>query len=174
MTMMMSKDRRRAGSAAAIAAAGLAAIALALGAAGCAIFGGGSKGGDEFKLTLTSTSKLNACGNDAGNALAVRVYQLSGDAKISISSLGSLWGDEDDELKGELLKSDEFLLEPGSKDEVKVLRLPDAQVIAVVGNFCKGDGDCWRWYQPLSKIGDSAKLTFDESCIVEARQGKKK
>jgi type VI secretion system VasD/TssJ family lipoprotein len=152
------------------------ALACAAAVGGCALFGGGSgaKGGDEFKLTLTATQKLNSCGNESGNALAVRVYQLSGDAKISSASLGSLWGNEKDELGSELLDEVEVFLEPGGKTEPKIIRAPGALVLAVAGNYCKADGECWIWYGPFEKIGSHVKLTFDDVCIKEAREGKKK
>lgn len=161
----------------AVRASSIAAIVIAAAAAGgCALFGGGggAKGGDEFKLTLSATQKLNSCGNESGNALAVRVYQLSGDAKISSASLGQLWGNEKDELGSELLEEVEVFLEPGGKTEPKIIRAPGALVLALVGNYCKADGECWKWFGPFDKIGSHVELTFDDLCIQEAREGQKK
>lgn len=153
----------------------LAAIVAAVGLiGGCGIFGGGgdkpepAAGPESITLTLVGAELLNSCDEGVGNALAVRVYQLSGDARISMSALGTLWGSEDAELGKELVDKSELILEPGASVPVKVRPVPGAQFLAVVGNYCKSDGDCWRWVRPLEGVRSKTKLSFGESCIEAA------
>lgn len=151
-------------------AAWLAAAALAAG--GCAVFGGGggAKGGDDVGIEFIGAPMLNSCGKEKGNGLAIRVYQLAGDSRIAISALGSLWGNEEKELGKDLIEQSEFFLEPGGKVKAEIVRAPGSQIIAVVGNYCKTEGECWKWY---GRYGRVDKLTFEEFCIKESREGKK-
>lgn len=162
----------RAGLAWAAALGGAFAVAGLIG--GCGIFGGGGDkpeqpiGPETITLTLEGAELLNSCDEGVGNALAVRVYQLSGDARISMSALGSLWGSEDAELGKDLVDKSELILEPGAKVPVKVHPTAGAQFLAVVGNYCKSEGDCWRWVRPLDEVRSKTTLSFGESCIQAA------
>ncbi len=150
-----------------------AAVLVAVWVGGCAIFGGGKDqpepaGPQGITFTLTGADLLNSCGEGVGNALAVRVYQLSGDARISMSTLGSLWKDENSELGKELVDKSELILEPGDQVPVSIELKPGTQVIAVVGNYCKSQGDCWRWTRPVAEVPAKVSLVFDEYCIEQA------
>ncbi len=152
---------------------GTAAVALAFAASGCAIFGGGGDKAppapEPVVLTLAGVDNLNSCGEGVGNALGVRIYQLTGDGRISISTLASLWSNDTAELGDELVDKTELILEPGDKTPVTLNIKPTANVVAVVGNYCKSDGDCWRWFTPASEMKGKSQLTFGEYCIEEAK-----
>jgi type VI secretion system protein VasD len=150
--------------------------ALTLGTAGCGIFGGGKPAPapadvtiSDHKLILTATPQLNNCGKGAPNALAVRVYQLSGDVAIRGASLSQLWDRESDELGDELLDQKEYVLDPGKKTTETVEQKTKAQFLAVAGSFCETDGSCWLWVVPFSQLKDGQVLTFAETCILEAK-----
>jgi len=152
--------------------------ALAIGAAGliggCAIFGGGGDkpaappGPKTVTLTFDGAELLNSCDEGVGNALTVRIYQLSGDARISMSALGTLWGNETTELGKELVDKTELILEPGAETPFEISPKTGAQYLAVVGNFCKSDGNCWRWVRPLAEVPSKVTLTCGEHCITSA------
>ncbi len=141
---------------------------------GCAIFGGGGDkpeappGPKTVTLNLAAVDLLNSCDEGVGNALTLRVYQLSGDARISMSALGTLWGNENAELGKELVDKSELILEPGAKVPFEVHPTSGAQYLAVVGNFCKSEGNCWRWIRPLAEIPSKVTLNCSEHCIESA------
>jgi type VI secretion system VasD/TssJ family lipoprotein len=159
----------------------LAAFAAAL-SAGCGIFGGGSKQAppavstqapdvveEEYKVVLQATAKLNNCGSGAPNALAVRVYQLAGDAAIRGASLAQLWDREAGELGDELLEQHEFVLDPGKKIPITVQKRSQAKFFAAAGSFCETEGACWIYLVPFTRLKNGQVLTFAETCIVEAK-----
>lgn len=143
---------------------------------GCGIFRGGGGGQPEVKkpdkhplvLKFMATDRLNSCGDETGNALAVRVYQLTSDETISGASLSRLWDHEAGELKDDLLDQVERILDPGKSETVPVSLKPGVQSIAVAGNFCKSEGDCWRWIHTLKGLEGQVELTFDEFCIRQS------
>ncbi len=152
-------------------------VPLAL-SAGCGIFGhGGKKGvegdGKEMRLTFTGIERLNSCGEDAGNALSIRILQLTSDGALTGLALTQLWDHEKDELGDELIEQQEVVLDPGTEVTVPIERRPNARFLAVAASFCKPEGNCWRWIRSTQNLKDSVKLTFDESCIREARAAKR-
>jgi type VI secretion system VasD/TssJ family lipoprotein len=141
---------------------------------GCGIFGRGApKGvasdGKELHLTLTGIERLNSCGEAAGNALSVRVLQLTSDGALTGLALTQLWDHERDELGDELIDQQEVVLDPGAEVKITIDRRPNARFLAVAASFCRPEGNCWRWIRPAEELKDSVKLTFDEYCIQEAR-----
>jgi type VI secretion system VasD/TssJ family lipoprotein len=157
-------------------AAGLALlVGLVAGGGGCGIFGGGKAspaaagggGGKEITLILAADAKLNTCGDGPANALGVRIYQLGGDRGISGSPQAALWENDAKELGQELLDKQEFFLDPGTKQTVKLRLNGQAHFVAVVGNFCKSKGDCWRWLHPTEGLASETVLRFGETCTEE-------
>jgi len=146
--------------------------------AGCGLFGRGGKtapegDGKEVHFIFTGIERLNSCGEEAGNALSVRILQLKSDGALTGVSLTQLWDHEADELGDELIDQQEVVLDPGTKTTVSVLRKANTRYMAVAANFCKPDGSCWRWIRPTGELKDSVKLTFDEFCIQEARAARR-
>ncbi len=132
---------------------------------GCSLFGlGGPK---TTHLILTGDAKLNNCGGQLGNALAIRVYQLSGDAAIRDLPLLEVWQHDRERLGDQLLEYHEIFIDPGSRDTLSLKALPACAFLAVVGNFCNAEGDCWRWMRPVDDLPKEVWLTFGEACIVE-------
>ncbi len=148
---------------------------LALAAAGCGIFGGGKQaaadggGGREISLVLSAGAKLNTCGDGPANALGVRVYQLGGDRGISGAPQAALWENDEKELGQELLDKQELFLDPGSKQPVTLHLKPKTRAVAVVGNFCRSQGTCWKWVQPVEGMRSEIVLRFGETCVEAAR-----
>jgi type VI secretion system VasD/TssJ family lipoprotein len=148
---------------------------LALAIAGCGIFGGGkpaaagANSGREITLVLSAEVKLNTCGDGPANALGVRVYQLGGDRGISGAPQAALWESDEKELGQELLDKQEFFLDPGSTQPVKLRLKPEARAVAVIGNFCRSTGTCWKWVQPVEGMRSEIALRFGETCVEAAR-----
>jgi type VI secretion system VasD/TssJ family lipoprotein len=147
---------------------------LALATAGCGIFGGGKPaaagggGGREITLVLSAEAKLNTCGDGPANALGVRVYQLGGDRGISGAPQAALWENDEKELGQELLDKQELFLDPGSKQSVTLHLKPEARAVAVIGNFCRSEGTCWKWVQPAEGVNSEIALRFGETCVEAA------
>lgn len=127
-------------------------------------------GEEETKIVLKAADRLNTCGGEQSNILVVRLYQLKSDGALIGVSLSQLWDHEADELKGDLLEQAEFVMEPGQEQEITISSKSGASYLAVVADFCRADGECWRWIRPWKKVGSDKVLTFGENCIVEAKK----
>ncbi len=127
-------------------------------------------GEEETKIVLKAADRLNTCGGEQSNILVVRLYQLKSDGALIGVSLSQLWDHEADELKGDLLEQAEFVMEPGQEQEITISSKSGASYLAVVADFCRADGECWRWIRPWKKVGSDKILTFGENCIVEAKR----
>jgi type VI secretion system protein VasD len=156
-------------------------LALMLGASGCGIFGGKSAAktgeltttnapsGEKKELVLRGGDDLNNCGEGPANALGVRIYQLSGETAIAGAPQAALWENDEAELGKELLDKHEMFLDPGSTQQVVLDLSLQARFIAVVGNFCQTEGDCWRWVQPVDKLQGKTTLKFARTCVSSVR-----
>jgi type VI secretion system VasD/TssJ family lipoprotein len=130
----------------------------------CSLLGIGSKdGGKNYTLFFEASPKLNSCGGEFGNALVVRLYELSSDLGISIVSLGQLWDNEQAELGDELLVQQEIVLEPRLVREMRIHS--SAEYLAVAGNFCQTHEKCWLWVRSRKNLKDKITLRFGETCI---------
>ena len=152
----------------------LSLVCLALATAGCGIFTGGKPaaagggGGKAITLVLSAEAKLNTCGDGPANALGVRIYQLGGDRGISGAPQAALWENDEKELGQELLDKQELFLDPGSKQPVTLHLKPGVRAVAVIGNFCKSKGTCWKWVQPVEGMHSEIALRFGETCVEAA------
>lgn len=157
----------------------LTGLVTAAATSGCGIFGGGKSAppgttgtastGEERKIRFIAAAELNTCGEGPANALGVRVYQLLGDAAISGAPQAALWENDETELGDELIDRQEFFLDPKQTLEIKLSLKVDARYVAVVGNFCQTEGECWRWIQPVDRLGNDTALEFGETCVAPAR-----
>ena len=137
-----------------------------LGATSCSLFGRG--GPKDVLLILSGTEELNACGGQLGNALSLRIYQLTNDTAIRNLPLQDLWTQDESALGTDKLGSRwDLFLDPGVRDTLKVKLQAGAGYLAVVGNFCDTEGDCWRWIQPTISLGSVVLLEFGKACVEE-------
>lgn len=154
-----------------------AAVAVFLGVSlgGCFGCGGGAPapavdvveegGGKQRSMEFKASDKLNTCGGEVGRALVVKVYQLRSDARISIMSLSQFWDNEQAELAEDFISAKEVVLDPSGTETFELITEPDIKFLAVVGNYCETQGDCWRWIIPADRLQDHTSLTFNEFCI---------
>ena len=126
-------------------------------------------GKPEVTLKLTALPKANSCGKDAGNSMAFRVLQVTDASGLTGMSLTQLWDREDKVLGAAFVKKDEGFIDPGKAGEFKFERDPKAKAVVFVGSFCRPQGSCWYYSQPLSK-GSSLKLTIDEYCVTASKK----
>ncbi len=123
--------------------------------------------GDKVSFRFVCDEKLNSCGDDIGRALVVRIYELTSDSKISIMGLAQFWDNEEAELGEEFLKSTEVILDPGGSQDPEFETHRDTKVIAVIGNFCETQGECWRWVRPMDALDGRITLTAGEYCLQD-------
>lgn len=164
---------------------GMAWLATLLGFSSCSILGLG--GGDppppppasdnagvqvvekkleeDTKISIQASALLNSCGSESGNILRLRVYQLKSQTVFLSASLEQLWGNEEQELGEDMLGHFDFELAPGESQELKVESVPGALYLAVAGNFCKTEGDCWRWIRPWRGVKGKINLRAGETCV---------
>jgi type VI secretion system VasD/TssJ family lipoprotein len=156
-------------------------MTLMIGAPGCGIFGGKSAAktgeltttnapsGEKKEFVLRGGDDLNNCGEGPANALGIRVYQLSGETAITSVPQAALWENDEAELGKELLDKHEMFLDPGATQQVVIDLSLQARFVAVVGNFCQTEGECWRWVQPVGKIEGKTTLKFARTCVSGVR-----
>jgi type VI secretion system VasD/TssJ family lipoprotein len=145
-----------------LASAVLLAVLLA-GAAGCAkvpLIGGKAA----VSVTLSATNKCNNCGKTTPQPLEFAVLQVTDPAAITGTTLGQIWGKEKSLFGDALLTRDAGFIDPNSKQAFSYGRNPKAKAMIVMGNFCKPDGACWYFIQPLSK-GSRINLRAEASCL---------
>jgi type VI secretion system VasD/TssJ family lipoprotein len=154
---------------------GLMAFAVLTLSSGCGLFGRGGvnppadSGGKKMHLVFTGIARLNSCGEEAGNALSVRILQLTSDGALTGLGLTQVWDHEKEELGDELIELQEVVLDPDAVVTVPVERMSNARFLAVTASFCKPEGTCWRWIRRTEELTDTVRLTFDEACVQEAR-----
>jgi predicted component of type VI protein secretion system len=127
-----------------------------LGLSGCGIFGGKKAvppGGSvkDLIFVLSAGDTLNNCGKGPSNALGVRVYQLSADTRMAGLPQSTLWEDDATGLGEELLAKQEWR----------------TRWVAVVGNFCKSEGECWKWLGAADQLKSKTVFHFGAVCIKE-------
>ncbi len=141
-------------------------LAVIFGTQSCSLFGHGG-GPRTVKLILTGSAELNACGGQLGNALSLRIYQLAGETAIIDARLAQLWERDNSLLEKELIARTDRFLDPGATDTLAVTFQPNTTHLAVVGNFCNAEGDCWRWIKSIDSLPAEIRLVFSEACIAE-------
>ncbi|MFH1144468.1 MAG: type VI secretion system lipoprotein TssJ, partial [Candidatus Eisenbacteria bacterium] len=78
-----------------------------------------------------------------------------------------LWEADEEELAKDLVYRRELFLNPGTEESCELPANAEARHLMVAGNFCKAEGDCWRWIAPLPEKGKNLKLRFGPTCILE-------
>ncbi|NNF06744.1 MAG: type VI secretion system lipoprotein TssJ [Candidatus Eisenbacteria bacterium] len=129
--------------------------------------GGGGPKVEQYTFRFTGAENLNNCSSDFANTLVVRVYQLKSDEQITIADLADLW-QSDEELGADFVRKDEVVVVPNEQQELEVLAGGDVKFLAVVGNFCETDGDCWRWISPMEGLDSTIKISCGATCLSQS------
>lgn len=91
-------------------------------------------------LVVEGTADLNA-----GQAVTVVLYQLSGDVSFRQMPLEQFWREDAEDLGGEVLEREpELLLFPGEVHAVRVSLHEDARFLGVAANLRDPRTDGWR------------------------------
>jgi len=141
----------------------LAIVVATLG--GCSALKPGNKA---LQISITATRDCNSCGKPGGYPLTYRVLQVTDASVVTGMSLSQLWGKEEALLGPALLDKKESFIDPGATKVLPVERKPGATAFIIVGNFCKADGSCWYYPQPLAKSA-KVKLTAGASCLTVSK-----
>ena len=132
---------------------------------GCSLFGRGSS---RVRLVLNGAERLNACGGVVGNALGIRIYQLKDRAAIEKATLLTLWQDDQSVLGDDFVSREgDLMLAPGAREIRDIEIRPEANYLAVVGNFCQVEGSHWCWFLSVRSLGSQVTLSFGESQIED-------
>lgn len=123
---------------------------------------GGKK---SVQLSIEATPQCNTCGKSSAQPLEFAVLQVTDPAAITGTSLVQIWGKEKSLFGDALLTRDAGSIVPNSKQPFAFQRNPKARAVIVIGNFCKPDGACWYYTQPLSK-GSRLSLKAEASCLA--------
>ena len=144
----------------AFAASVAALLALSSGCAKVPLIGGKPA----VQLSMEASAQCNNCGKATAQPLEFAVLQVTDPAAITGTSLVQIWGKEKSLFGEALLTRDAGFVDPNAKQAFSYAKNPKAKAVVVVGNFCKPDGACWYYVQPLSK-GSRIKLRADASCL---------
>lgn len=133
--------------------------ALALGLAGCSLFG--ERAPAPLRLRVSASARLNP--DDRGESLptAVRVYQVKDVARARNVEMGPLLRDPKEALGEGFLTYDEVFVDPGARAEKTVALDKAARAVAIVAVFRRPAGESWRDVIELPSSGRSLKLEYD-------------
>ena len=125
------------------------ALSAVLALVGCAHVGPACDPPPPFHVSVQATDRLNP--DESGRPLPtlVRVLQLKSDARLAEADFSGVFQHADEVLKEDLLRTDEFTVDPGSTENRWYERDPKATVVAVVSVARQPTGTQWRALQPL-------------------------
>lgn len=146
------------------AARAAAMLALCAVLPGCSMIGMGKK---SVALNLEATDQCNTCGKSSAQPLEFAVLQVTDPSAITGTSLVQIWGKEKALFGDALLTRDAGTIVPSSKQPFVYERHAKAKAIVVIGNFCKPEGSCWYFTQPLAK-GSKLALKAEAFCLAKA------
>ncbi|MEO6527583.1 MAG: type VI secretion system lipoprotein TssJ [Gemmatimonadaceae bacterium] len=125
---------------------GLAVLATA----GCI----GPFGKRPLTVELVGEARQNLA-NDRGNAVVIRVYQLSDREKFDRTSLVALWRDETGTLGSALIGKQELTLLPGARETLRIKVAKGTQFVGVVADFISPEAEQWRRVYPVAAVRDN-------------------
>jgi type VI secretion system VasD/TssJ family lipoprotein len=127
------------------------ALALLLGVGGCCTLGL-KKCVITDHISLAGDAHLNACsGDNDGYAVVVRAYYLSDKTAFESADQRDLWTGKSGVLSESLVSlAFEKSVVPAAAPLIWEGPRPEgARWLGLVANFCKREGDGWRWVGPL-------------------------
>ena len=99
-----------------------------------------------FHLNIAAQEDVNL----GGNALVVRVYELSDSVSFHAAAFSALWADDSGTLGADLIERQEFTLVPGETRQVEIKDVRQARFIGLAAQFFRPAGESWRLtYPPL-------------------------
>ena len=89
--------------------------------------------------------------NSGGNALVVRVYELSDSVSFQAAAFAALWTDDTGALGADLIERQEFTLVPGESRQLEIQDVRQARFIGLAAHFFRPAGESWRMiYSPVA------------------------
>jgi len=155
-------------------ATAIVALAAVGSSFGCAAMGKGTPKGPVMTLRMTATSRLNNCGKSVPQRLYYRVVQVTDAAPLAGMKLENIWDRESEMLGGAFVaRGADLSIEPNaSRPDAPVTLDPRTKAVVVIGNYCKTQGSCFFFSQPLpakKKKALAIDLTADSTCIGPTR-----
>jgi len=137
------------------------ACALALGASGCSLLGGGKVAPEKpttVDVAVAAAQRINV--DEGGEALptVVRLYLLASAAKADAASYEELYRGAE-ALGPDVLASDEVVLSPGDTARKRLAAEKPARALLAVGIFRRPTGTSWRALVPIER-GEPREVTL--------------
>jgi type VI secretion system protein VasD len=123
-------------------------------------------GKPKANVRMTASATSNDCGKGTGAPLRFRILQLRDGSVLTGVSVADLW-DKEDKLLGAafIARSQDMVIEPGTRKSLSVELDPEARAVAVVGDFCKTQGSCWYDVRSRKGGGLGFDLVAEASCL---------
>ena len=119
--------------------------------------------GREVTVALAGAADMNA----GGNAVVVRLYELTGDAPFVLVPLEEFWAGDDAALGRTLLSKREVLLYPQEVRSVALDLDPQATYVGVAADFRSPGLDDWRAVFPAARVlTDGLGVLVGDSALV--------
>ncbi len=107
-------------------------------------------GSPKVKVNVTADQALNQDNQQRSLPVVLRVYQLKDKTKFEQANFKQIWKQDAALLGNELLAREEYLVQPGKKGQLKILKQEGAQYIGVVALFRDNTQNHWRILKPLT------------------------
>lgn len=149
---------------------GVATTALAL-VSGCAHSGAGKPCAEPppLRVAFEADARLNA--DDLGRSLAtvVKLLQVKSAQRLEGADFTAVWQSPKEVFAEDLLRVDEFTLDPGQNATHEVPRDPQAQYVVAVGVFRRPSGSAWRAPAALAAVPPERCGPGKGGAFVDAR-----
>lgn len=111
-------------------------------------------------LTILADADLNP--NKAGRASPVllRIFQLSESAEFLSAEFDAITARGKDTRSGVLVRREERMVQPGSKEVLEVALEPEARVLGVVAEYSDLNHSNWRAVHPVEESAAQAPLAI--------------
>lgn len=150
---------------AAIAAMLLAWLALA----GCAT--SSSQRPVQVRAELSATADINPDASKRASPLVVRVFELRNDAAFNGADFWALYERERQTLGDSLIEREEFVLQPGAKQELRLSMSRDARFLGVVAAYRDIGAARWRALSKAPRKTTTDVFSRDRVTIDASRGG---
>jgi type VI secretion system protein VasD len=146
-----------------------AALVFLLALAGCAT--SSSQRPVQVRTELSAAADINPDASKRASPLVVRVFELRNDAAFNGADFFALYEREKQTLGESLIEREEFVLQPGAKQELRLSVSRDARFLAVIAAYRDISATRWRALVKAPRRTATDVFSRDRVTIDAARGG---
>ncbi|NJM31829.1 MAG: type VI secretion system lipoprotein TssJ [Limnobacter sp.] len=120
------------------------------------------------KLTLVADAQVNPDGNQRPSPIGVKVMLLRSRNTLETLNFERSFYETEKWLADDLLRVEEFFLQPKESIEKKIELPPEVAYLAVVAGYRQLDSSRWKWIEPINNYGYGKRVfMLDGTGIVK-------